>query len=139
MKKNEQGSALLWAVCTLLILTLLLAGFMAIATSYYGVESKKLSKTQAEYFARSGIELVSGEMTADFGDEENPYIPIADKDVTVKLDLNGTECIVVCTLVTGQQINLQSTVTINGQTAVISARVITLDNENWQFDGYTTL
>jgi DNA repair protein RadA/Sms len=35
LKKNEQGAALLWVICALVILTVLLSGFMSIASSYF--------------------------------------------------------------------------------------------------------
>lgn len=58
MKNNQKGSALLWSIVVILVLTILVAGSMIIATSYYKRTLVTNNKRQAYLTAKGVIEDV---------------------------------------------------------------------------------
>ena len=63
MKKKLKGSALLWAVCALLIVVFVLTGLLALNKTYAEEEINNIAARRAEYLARSGIELTADMIT----------------------------------------------------------------------------
>ncbi|MBQ5988841.1 MAG: hypothetical protein IJL67_05050 [Oscillospiraceae bacterium] len=59
MKKKLKGSALLWAVCALLIVVFVLTGLLALNKTYAEEEVNNIAARRAEYLARSGVELTA--------------------------------------------------------------------------------
>ncbi len=152
MKKNEQGAALLWVICALVILTVLLSGFMSIASSYYKEERAVLASKQADYYARSGIELVISEIAVEFeypqneGEQpvqNNAFVPASAEDpLTVTLDLQtaylDSPCVVRIELLDSNTILLTSTASVNKQRAQVMAKLTSEDGYQWEFLGYIT-
>lgn len=152
MRKNEQGAALLWVICALVILTVLLSGFMSIASSYYKEERSTLALKQADYFARSGIELVISEIAVEFeypeteGEEPtvtNSFIPSSvDDPLTVSLDLQSSyldsPCTVKIELLDSNTILLTSSATVGKQRSEVMAKLTSEDGYQWTFLGYIT-
>lgn len=59
MRKKMKGSALLWAVCSLLIVAFLMTGLLALNKSYAQAEINNIAGRRAEYLARSGVEFTA--------------------------------------------------------------------------------
>lgn len=135
MNKNAKGSALLWAVCALLVLTLLVTGILALCKRYAQEEIVTVSENQAAYCARSGIAL-----TADAIEQKgaaSDFMPEAGKTRSAQFDLDGTVCTVVIDRTMRETVlSLSATAAVGGRTATIYGRLLRQD-ENWKFMGYT--
>lgn len=59
MRRRPKGSALLWAVLSLLIVMIIVTGILALNKSYAAEEISIVASRRAEYYARSGIELTA--------------------------------------------------------------------------------
>jgi len=59
MGKKLKGSALLWAVCALLIVVLVLTGILALNKTYATEEINIIAERRAGYFARSAVEIAA--------------------------------------------------------------------------------
>lgn len=98
MKKNSQcrkGTAILWAVLVMLMISLLTAGIIFISRVYYLREQNENYKYQARLYAESAIELISGEIETN-GDTSN-FVSSTNSTQTVTItfpDAPNWTCIV---------------------------------------------
>lgn len=60
--KKLKGSALLWAICTLLIFMVIVTGIVSLNQQYVNEEINSYSEKKAEYIARSGIDIIVSEI-----------------------------------------------------------------------------
>lgn len=95
MKKNQKGSALVWSLVVVGVLTVLIAGSLTIAYSYYHRAIQINSKRQAYLTAKGVIEnvaenIVDGnkEYLALFTDiNQLEYKPLAEEGETISLNI----------------------------------------------------
>ncbi|MDO5559486.1 MAG: hypothetical protein Q4F95_07790 [Oscillospiraceae bacterium] len=77
--KRLHGSAILWAVCTLMIFMVILTGILSLNKRYMNEEIYRYSDKQAEFSARSGIDIVSAAII-------DSSIPVTSNQVDLKFD-----------------------------------------------------
>ncbi|MBR6924579.1 MAG: hypothetical protein IKH50_08595 [Oscillospiraceae bacterium] len=156
MKKKLKGSALLWAVCALLIVVFVLTGLLALNKTYAEEEINNIAARRAEYLARSGIELTadmiinnnnSNKLGVDLKDIDKKF---EDDDPTkalkseVKLSIEfELDCPVKVEIerTSGDTLKLSSTATSGYMTREVTAimkRTGNGTNETWVMKGYAT-
>ncbi|MBE6852082.1 MAG: hypothetical protein E7505_01210 [Ruminococcus sp.] len=86
MKKKYKGSAMLWAVCSLLIITFVLTGLLALNKSYAEEEITNIASRRAEYLARSGVELTAGLIRDNRLSEEKTSDKLIVKEKQIVID-----------------------------------------------------
>lgn len=73
MKKNERGSALVWAIVVIMVITVIIAAGLMIVQKNYNTSIKNASRTQAELSARSAIDSII--YALETGDYDKTLIP----------------------------------------------------------------
>lgn len=136
MLKRFKGSALLWAVCSLLLAVIIVTGLLMINKSYVEEEISETSHRQAEYYARSGVET-----TAVLLEENRLEVNITDKtDMTIgtveyswcKVEIYTDSCNEGV-----YRVLLKSTAEAADETeTVLGVMKYESDTGKWSFDGY---
>lgn len=62
---NKNGAAMLWAVLSVLMITLVTAGIVFVSRTYYVREKDESMKMQAELYGQSAIELIAADIKAN--------------------------------------------------------------------------
>jgi hypothetical protein len=137
MKKKYKGSAMLWAVCSLLIVALVMTGLLAVNKAYAEEEILAVASRRAEYLARSGVELTAGLIEKEALSEgvKIDKLVTREKQVTVSYEWGEVEVIRAGTNV----IRLVS----EAETADVSCKVIGIMEydavmKKWGLKGYVT-
>lgn len=99
--KNKKGSALLWCVLLIIILTILLGSVLTASYTYFNYTMRTIKRQQAYFTARSGVNLILHELTDEeaimengahktneFGDYEY-FIPIEPENVGDVVTINN--------------------------------------------------
>ena len=60
MRKRMHGSAILWAICALLVIVVIITGIFSLNKIYVRKEIQNIEKKQAQYYARSGVSITAG-------------------------------------------------------------------------------
>lgn len=158
---NKNGAAMLWAVLSVLMISIITAGIIFISRTYYVREQNESLKMQAELYGQSAIELIAKDIVnykensrfvssdnttkiveADFSDASNWTCKVAinhslvnqsDSSVpATEKELNAKK---------SGEIYLTAKVTHNGKNtelAEVCAKLI-YRNNRWEFDGYYNL
>ncbi|MGN1404179.1 MAG: hypothetical protein ACI4XB_07650 [Ruminococcus sp.] len=109
MKKkfvSRKGSAMLWAVLVMLMISLISAGIIFISRVYYVREQEESNRYQAKLYAQSAIALISDDIQLE-GKEKNGVNPYSSPYVS---ETNSTETV---TVVFPEAENWTCTVTIS--------------------------
>lgn len=100
MKKkfvSRKGSAMLWAVLVMLMISLISAGIIFINRIYFVREQEENNRYQAKLYAESAIELISddiekeGKLLDDGTQYSSPYVSASNSTDTVKINFPGAE------------------------------------------------
>lgn len=75
--RENRGSALVWAMCAMLVLTLLVAAMLGISLSYYNRSLEKAAAKKAELLAQSGAAYAAQMAASDSADE---WLPLTAED-----------------------------------------------------------
>ncbi len=62
---NEKGAAIVWAIMSVLLISLTAAGLVFVSRTYYMREQEENHRIQARLYAESAIELIAGDITAN--------------------------------------------------------------------------
>ncbi|WP_187117554.1 hypothetical protein [Beduini massiliensis] len=143
MKKNERGSALVWAIVVIMVITIIIAAGLMIVQKNYNTSIKNASRTQAELSARSAIDSVV--YALETGDYDKTLIPEkTDDSLTLEITLPenmGTVEEAYITLKTSAEDQTVTYLVVgvstkyNNQTASMSAYLYD-DGGNWKLDYY---
>lgn len=158
---NKNGAAMLWAVLSVLMISIITAGIVFISRTYYVREQNESLKMQAELYGQSAIELIAGDILTN---NENSRFVSADnttKIVEAKFsDASNWKCMVAInhSLVNQSdssipaadadlnakksgEIYLTAKVSHkekNNELAEVCAKLVYRNNQ-WEFDGYYNL
>lgn len=69
---NKNGSAMLWAVLSVLMISIITAGVIFISRTYYARERDESFKMQAEFYGQSAIELIANDIEQN--NESSTYV-----------------------------------------------------------------
>lgn len=127
-RKNLRGSALLWAVCTLLIFMVILTGILSLNKRYLNEEIIGFSKKQAEYYARSAVDVAAKGIS-------DGTIPDTAKTVELKLD-DSVTCKVSIERTLGD-IELKSSTEYAQSEYSVVGLMKKSQSGGWEFTGYT--
>lgn len=75
--RDNRGSALVWAMCAMLVLTLLVAAMLGISLSYYNRALEQAAAKKAELLAQSGAAYAAQMAASDSADE---WLPLTAED-----------------------------------------------------------
>ncbi|MDD6825951.1 MAG: hypothetical protein PUE12_07555 [Oscillospiraceae bacterium] len=142
MRKKLKGSALLWAICSLMVVAFVLTGLLAVNKSYAEEEINNVASRRAEYLARSGVELTIGLI------KENKLEKISSMKnfgkntryteavVTYSMD---EEVTVTVTKIGDNLMRLDSSVSAGNMSRTVSAVLkYKSGSTGWELDGYVT-
>ena len=131
--KKLKGSALLWAICTLLIFMVIVTGIVSLNQQYVNEEINSYSEKKAEYIARSGIDIVVNEIENGKLDEHLKkaleFNIILEMEEGVSCDITVQKSDKFITLVSKAQNGISED--------VVCARLVLRRVKNkWEFLGY---
>ena len=86
---NKKGAAMLWAVLSVLMITLVTAGIVFISRTYYVRERTESQKMQAELYAQSAINIIQDNIVEK--QEDSPYVSDNNTTQTVTVEFPGAE------------------------------------------------
>lgn len=136
MRKKLKGSAMLWAICSLMVVALILTGLLAINKAYAEDEINNIASRRAEYLARSGIELTSDLIIKDAlipGDKSIDTIT-EGRDITVGYEWGNVKVIrqgAVIRLISEAEAG-------NAKESVVCLMDYDSVRSNWRIKGYVT-
>lgn len=143
MKKDERGSALVWAVMVIMVITIIIAAGLLVVQKNYNTTIKNASRTQAELAARSAIDgviytLVTGDHNSDLvptdvDDSKMIEISLPEnmgtvEEAYIKLKANAADKTI-------HYLVVSVSTKYNNQTATITAHLYQ-DKGNWKLDYY---
>ncbi len=131
-KKKFKGSAILWAICTLLIFMIIITGIISLNQQYVIEEINSYSEKKAEYIARSGVDIISDEIMSK---KLESYL-LDDKatfSVSLKLE-DGVECDVQVEK-NGKFVTVISTSKSGDREDTVCSK-LKKQNDEWCFLGY---
>ena len=162
MKKKLKGSALLWAVCALLIVVFVLTGLLALNKTYAEEEINNIAARRAEYLARSGVELTADMIINNklLGDssytiknmvvasktegkaeveipETNQKISVNESKLEVKFNTENGDITVLIERVGDDMLSLKSYAEAGYMNKTITG-VMECVNNKWELKGYVT-
>lgn len=154
MRKKYKGSAILWAVCSLLVISFIITGLLAINKSYSEEEIRNISQRQAEYYARSAVDMTVG--LVEKGKLHSTNIDVSYKDfsgyddagffidklveglkVTVNYDFDGNTAEVELIRSGTVEMQIRSTA-VSGYAEKTVIGIMKYKGEEWRFEGYVT-
>lgn len=137
-EKNKKGVAIIWALVAMLVIVLVVTGILMMAQVFNKRENTAVIKTQADYYARSGINIISsqitsGELDSMLNDGSSTYINLVveitdDSEkipVSIKIDRH----------LASYQLNIQATYTKGNIEANVYGRMVK-KADKWDFDGF---
>ena len=135
MHRKAKGSALLWAVCAMVILTFVVTGILALDKRYATEEIQTIAENQAEYYARSGIVLASDDLCTN---SSSLLMPAFGNVQTASYDFDGVTCFVEMDRTReAYEIELTATASVGGSSKTVMGRVAYVGT-SWKFTGYIT-
>lgn len=154
-EKNKKGVAIIWALVAMLVIVLVVTGILMMAQVFNKRENTAVIKTQADYYARSGINIISSQITSGELDEilnkKSDNNGNYDIDQTTGSQANpinlvieitdGSEKIPVSIKIkrklASYQLDIQSTYTKGNIEANVYGRMVkSEDTSKWVFDGF---
>lgn len=141
MRKKLKGSALLWAVCSLMIVVFVITGILALNKTYATEEINIIAEKRAGYYARSVVEL-----TADRIEKKNLVEPERMDEVikrfnvvTVTYGIEGCDSdpYAVVEKTNGDEVRIVAHATAGGQESIATG-IMKLEGSRWVFKGYAT-
>lgn len=157
-EKNKKGVAIIWALVAMLVIVLVVTGILMMAQVFNKRENTAVIKIQADYYARSGINIISSQITSgeldeilnkksdnngnydidqttgSTGSQANPInlvIEITDgsEKIPVSIKIDRTRAY--------YQLDIQSTYTKGNIEANVYGRMVkNEDTSKWKFDGF---
>lgn len=132
---NKKGSTLLWAVCAISVLAILVAGILTFSMSFYKTDLSEVSKKQAEYNARSAIEILADQIIEN---DDKDWLPaVRGERISAFVDLEGNEIEVVVERTSQVQLTLIATGKSADEAVVVRAILQKPAVGNWYFSGFT--
>lgn len=88
MKKllKKSGSALVWALCAMMVLTILVAGMLVLSSSYYNSALEDAAMQKAELMAQSGANFAVHMLDYTSDDYDEDWLPEEGKTKRIHLD-----------------------------------------------------
>lgn len=155
-KPNEKGAAIVWAIMSVLLISLTAAGLVFVGRTYYLREQEENHRIQAKLYAESAIELISGDIVAN--QSSSVYVSAGNTTKTVDVefpDAANWDCVVSIhhskvNLTEGQQklsgdIYLTARVTRNSsdgkaiELSEVCAKLTCTSGGSWIFKGFYNL
>ena len=156
-EKNKKGVAIIWALVAMLVIVLVVTGILMMAQVFNKRENTAVIKTQADYYARSGINIISSQITS--GELDEILNKKSDEDGNYNVDqtnlifktsnpinlvieiTDGSEKIPVSIKIDRTrayyQLDIQSTYTKGNIEANVYGRMVkSEDTSKWVFDGF---
>lgn len=156
-EKNKKGVAIIWALVAMLVIVLVVTGILMMAQVFNKRENTAVIKTQADYYARSGINIISSQITS--GELDEILSKKSDEDGNYNVDqtnstfktsnpinlvveiTDGSEKIPVSIKIernlASYQLNIQATYTKGNIEANVYGRMVKkADTGKWVFDGF---
>ena len=143
MKKNLNGSALVWAMITVSMLVIIVGGILTLSMVYFNKNAEMVKDTQAYFNARSGVDFVKNQLEANDYEFRDGFLTKKD-DVIYKYDDGEIVFIVKNSKVsdTGKYLYVTSEGKDNDETVVLTVRFVKTgkgtaeDPEKYVCDGY---
>lgn len=143
MKKNLNGSALVWAMITVSMLVIVVGGILTLSMVYFNKNAEMVKDTQAYFNARSGIDFVKNQLESNDYEFRDGFLTKKD-DVIYKDDDGEIVFIAKNSKVsdTGKYLYVTSEGKDNDETVVLTVRFVKAgkgtaeDPEKYVFDGY---
>ena len=83
---KNSGSALVWALCAMMVLTLLVAGLLVLSTGYYNSALEDAKMQKAELLAKSGANFAVHMLDYTSEDYDKNWLPAEGKTKRIHLD-----------------------------------------------------
>lgn len=143
MKKNLNGSALVWAMVTVSLLVIIVGGILTLSMVYFNKNAETVKNTQAYFNARSGIDFVKAQLEANDYEFRDGFLT-KKEDVVYSNDDGETVFVVKNSKLsdTGKYLYVTSEGRDNSETVTLNARFVLAgkgtaeDPERYIFDGY---
>lgn len=143
MKKNLNGSALVWAMVTVSLLVIIVGGILTLSMVYFNKNAETVKDTQAYFNARSGIDFVKARLEANDYEFRDGFLT-KKEDVVYSNDDGETVFVVKNSKLsdTGQYLYVTSEGKDSSETVILNARFVLTgkgtaeDPERFVFDGY---
>lgn len=140
--KNPKGVSLVWAMVVMIVVLLIVTGILMMAQVFNKRENTTILETKADYYARSGINIMSSQIKSGAISEQTDLPQGGDagseKSYVVEITDNG-DVIPVTVIIkrdkASYQLNLEATYTRANVTKTVCGRMSKSAGE-WQFDGY---
>ncbi len=137
-EKNKKGVAIIWALVAMLVIVLVVTGILMMAQVFNKRENTAVLETQADYYARSGINIISSQITSGELDTMLNDGSSADIDLVVEITDESEKIPVSIKIernLASYQLNIQSTYTKGNIEANVYGRMIK-KADKWVFDGF---
>lgn len=128
-KRSLKGSAILWAVCTLLIFMVVVSAVIVMSQFYSNRELDVLTEKQAELYAKSGADIIVSELINEQGINENGGI-LTNSNLTESTPLvidmtldNGRVCTVTISKLSSDILTVSSEAINANITAIVACCV----------------
>ncbi len=147
-EKNKKGVAIIWALVAMLVIVLVVTGILMMAQVFNKRENTAVIKIQADYYARSGINIISSQITSGELDEilnkksDNNTTGSQANPINLVVEItDGSEKIPVSIKIDRTrayyQLDIQSTYTKGNIEANVYGRMVkSEDTSKWVFDGF---
>lgn len=137
-EKNKKGVAIIWALVAMLVIVLVVTGILMMAQVFNKRENTAVIKTQADYYARSGINIISSQITS--GELDSMLNDGSSTDINLVVEItDGSEKIPVSIKIerklASYQLNIQATYTKGNIEANVYGRMVK-KSDKWDFDGF---
>lgn len=158
---NKNGAAMLWAVLSVLMISIITAGIIFISRTYYVREQNESLKMQAELYGQSAIELIAADIV---NNKENSRFVSSDNTTKIVEAEFSDASNWICMVAINHSLVNQSGVGISEEDAVLNAKKsgeiyltakvshkeknnelaevcakLVYRNNKWEFDGYYNL
>lgn len=137
-EKNKKGVAIIWALVAMLVIVLVVTGILMMAQVFNKRENTAVLETQADYYARSGINIISSQITS--GELDTMLNDGSSTDINLVVEItDDSEKIPVSIKIdrhlASYQLNIQATYTKGNIEANVYGRMVK-KADKWDFDGF---
>lgn len=137
-EKNKKGVAIIWALVAMLVIVLVVTGILMMAQVFNKRENTAVLETQADYYARSGINIISSQITS--GELDTMLNDGSSTDINLVIEITDeSEKIPVSIKIerklASYQLNIQATYTKGNIEATVYGRMVK-KADTWVFDGF---
>ncbi|MGN0631867.1 MAG: hypothetical protein ACI4JN_11115 [Ruminococcus sp.] len=116
---NKNGAAMLWAVLSVLMISIITAGIVFISRTYYAREKDESLKMQAEFYGQSAIELIAGDIEAN--NESSRFVSADNSTKVVEAEFSDAANW-TCKVAINHSLVNQSEADADPTTAVLNAK-----------------